>query len=105
MLHRTALSVPHLVDFARATFQTERVAAYGSSMGGDIFLAALLHEHRLHAIVAERSTPDWARPGASAAALEARTATIEAPALRSAAPGAVLPHNRNCEVCNCDGEP
>ena len=29
-------------------------------------MASLLHERRLHAVVAERATPDWLRPGSRA---------------------------------------
>ena len=65
-LHLTAATVPKLVDFAMRTYETEVVVAYGSSMGGDIFVASLCHERRMRAVVAERSTPDWLRPGSTA---------------------------------------
>lgn len=69
-IHRTAATVPRLVDFALLTFGTAGRAlpiyAYGSSMGGDIFLASIVSERRLRAIVCERSTPDWLRPGSTA---------------------------------------
>ena len=65
-IYQTANTVPMLVDFALATFGTDVVLAYGSSMGGDAFLASLCHERRLRALVAERSTPDWLRPGSTA---------------------------------------
>lgn len=70
VIHRTAATVPRLVDFALLTFGTAGRAlpiyAYGSSMGGDIFLASIVSERRLRAIVCERSTPDWLRPGSTA---------------------------------------
>ena len=58
-IHQTAISVPKLVDFARTTYGTDAILAYGSSMGGDAFLASLCHERRLRALVAERSEPKW----------------------------------------------
>jgi len=65
-IHRTAVTVPLLVDFAMVTYSASNVVAYGSSMGGDIFLASLCMEQRLRALVAERSTPDWLRPDSTA---------------------------------------
>lgn len=70
---RTAQTVPRLVDFAMATYSSSDgaatplpVYAYGSSMGGDIFLVSLQLERRLRAVVCERSTPDWLRPESTA---------------------------------------
>ena len=63
-IHRSAESVPQLVDFCLATYGAGvKVAAYGASMGGDIFLTSLQFERRLTAVVLERATPDWRRPG------------------------------------------
>lgn len=59
---KTAQEVPRLVDFAIEKFGTDKVAAYGESMGGDILLTALVFERRLNAVVAEVATPDWLRP-------------------------------------------
>lgn len=59
---KTAQDVPGLIDFAIATFGTDNVAGYGESMGGDIFLTALVFERRLKAVVTEVATPDWMRP-------------------------------------------
>lgn len=58
----TAQDVPFLIDFAIATYGTDKIAAYGQSMGGDILLTSLVFEHRLQAVVTECSTPDWMRP-------------------------------------------
>lgn len=65
-IHLTAQGVPKLVDFCFKTFGSDvRVCAYGSSMGGDIFLTSLLNERRLCAVCLERASPDWLRPGSS----------------------------------------
>jgi len=50
-IQRTAEGVPLLVDFALRTYGADaQVYGYGASMGGDILLAAMVGERRLHAV-------------------------------------------------------
>ena len=61
-----SVTVPALVSFAHTTYSTSQVFAYGSSMGGDIFLTSLACERRIIAVALERATPDWMRPNSTA---------------------------------------
>ena len=66
-IHRTALTVPLLVNFALTIYGADvAIFGYGASMGGDIFLTSLFVERRFTGVFLERSTPDWLRPNSTA---------------------------------------
>lgn len=63
MIALTAEEYPRVLDWAYERFAVSNVMAGGVSMGGDIALAAAGIDHRIKAVAACISTPDWLRPG------------------------------------------
>jgi len=66
MIAMTAEEYPRVIDWAIEKFglaDNVRVMAGGISMGGDIALTAASIDHRIEAVAAIISTPDWLRPG------------------------------------------
>lgn len=64
ILARTAEEVPLMIDWAiRELGVNDRVGMGGTSMGGDISIAAAAVDHRIRVVSAVVATPDWMRPG------------------------------------------
>jgi len=64
ILGNTALDTLRVIDWAVATLEAEPpVYLLGTSMGGDIAVAAAGLDHRIMRVATVASTPDWLRPG------------------------------------------
>ena len=64
ILGHTALDTLRVIDWAVATLKVEpHVRMLGTSMGGDISVAAAGLDHRIKRVATVASTPDWLRPG------------------------------------------
>ncbi|OGO40508.1 MAG: hypothetical protein A2147_04880 [Chloroflexi bacterium RBG_16_57_8] len=64
ILGQTALDTLRVVDWAVATLGVgPAVYMVGTSMGGDIAVAAAAIDHRIQRVATVVSTPDWLRPG------------------------------------------
>ncbi len=69
ILGQTALDTLRVIDWAVATLSVEPpVNMLGTSMGGDISVAAAGIDHRIGRVATVASTPDWLRPGMRGAA-------------------------------------
>ncbi len=66
ILGNTALDTLRVIDWALAHFDLKPpVFMLGTSMGGDIAVAAAGLDHRIGRVATVASTPDWLRPGMS----------------------------------------
>jgi dienelactone hydrolase len=64
ILGHTVLDTMRVIDWAVATLHvTPPVLMIGTSMGGDIAVAAAGMDHRIERVATVVSTPDWLRPG------------------------------------------
>lgn len=64
ILGQTALDTLRVIDWAAATLEVEpAVYMVGTSMGGDIAVAAAGIDHRIQRVATVVSTADWLRPG------------------------------------------
>ncbi len=64
ILGHTALDTLRVIDWAAATLKVgPPVYMLGTSMGGDISVAAAGLDHRIGRVATVASTPDWLRPG------------------------------------------
>jgi uncharacterized protein len=64
ILGNTALDTLRVIDWAVANLKVEpQIYMVGTSMGGDISVAAAGLDHRIIRVATVVSTPDWLRPG------------------------------------------
>ncbi len=64
ILGHTTLDILRIIDWAVATLKVQPpVYMLGTSMGGDISVAAAGLDHRIGRVATVASTPDWLRPG------------------------------------------